>query len=145
MYLLTYYCIYLLRYYWGAAGWACMPWTMCGDGRDVPFILPFHHYMGAGAKHRSPGAWRAPAPARLAVSQSLGPMDDFFKNIYIGLYFYFICMDIFLYVYLCTTCKPGALRGQKSVLGPLELELQSVMSCCHVGAGDQIWALRKSS
>lgn len=36
---------------------------------------------------------------------------------YIVLYFYFICMSVFLHVYLCTACKPDALRGQESVWG----------------------------
>lgn len=51
----------------------------------------------------------------------------------------FACM----YRHLYTTFAPSAYRGQKKVLGPLELELQIVMSC-RVRAGNQTQVLCKS-
>lgn len=36
----------------------------------------------------------------------------------------------YIYIYLCITCVPGALRGQKRVLDPLKLELRMVVSHC---------------
>lgn len=36
---------------------------------------------------------------------------------------------------MCTTCVPGTHRDQKTVLGPLDLELQVVV-CPHVSAGN---------
>lgn len=38
--------------------------------------------------------------------------------------FYFMCMGVCLYVYVCTMCMLDASGGHKRVLGPLELELQ---------------------
>lgn len=38
----------------------------------------------------------------------------------------------------------SALRGQKMVSDPLELELKMVVHC-HVGTGNQIWVLCRSS
>ena len=43
---------------------------------------------------------------------------------------------------MCINFMPGARRGQKEVLGSLELELQMVVSC-HVVAGNQIWVLEE--
>jgi len=40
---------------------------------------------------------------------------------------------LFLYVYMCTTCVPGAFHGHKRASEPLELELRVVVSH-HVGA-----------
>lgn len=39
---------------------------------------------------------------------------------------------------MCAMCRPDALGGEKRVLAPLELELQTVVSC-HVGAGNKTW------
>ena len=44
-----------------------------------------------------------------------------------------MCIGVCLYVSLCTMCMPGALRHQKRVLDPLELESQRVVSN-HVNA-----------
>jgi hypothetical protein len=45
-----------------------------------------------------------------------------------------MCMGVFhLHVCMCTTCLSGTRGGQKRVLAPLEMELQTVVSC-HVGA-----------
>lgn len=33
-----------------------------------------------------------------------------------------MCIDVCLHVCVCTTCVPGACGGQKTVLGPLEME-----------------------
>ena len=41
--------------------------------------------------------------------------------------FYFICISVFLLVYLCIAFIPGACRGQKWMLDLLEMELQIVM------------------
>lgn len=49
-------------------------------------------------------------------------------------YFYLMCMSACLHVYMCVTCVPGAHGGQKRDLGPLELDLQRVISY-HVGFG----------
>lgn len=46
-----------------------------------------------------------------------------------------LCVWVFcLHAYLCTTCVPDPLRGQKRASGSLELESQKVMRH-HVGAG----------
>lgn len=37
---------------------------------------------------------------------------------------------------MCTNCAPGALRGQKGALDPLELELQTIMGC-YMGTGNR--------
>lgn len=49
-------------------------------------------------------------------------------------YLYFMCMSACLHVYMCVTCVPGAHKGQKRDLDPLELTLHIVISC-HVGFG----------
>lgn len=46
-----------------------------------------------------------------------------------------MCMGIFVCMYTCAPQVSIALRGQEKVLGPLELDLQMVVSC-HVGAGN---------
>lgn len=46
-----------------------------------------------------------------------------------------LCVWVFcLYACLCTMCMLGAHRGQKRILDPLELELQTVLSS-HVDTG----------
>jgi len=51
---------------------------------------------------------------------------------------------VFLHVCLCSMCVPGACRGQRKALGPLVLELQTVVSC-YVVPGTRTWVLWKSS
>ena len=56
-----------------------------------------------------------------------------------------LCVWVFcLHAYLCTTCVPDPLRGQKRASGSLELESQKVMRH-HVGAGKWIQVFCKSS
>lgn len=43
---------------------------------------------------------------------------------------------------MCINLMPGAHRGQKEVLGSLEMELQMVVSC-HVVAENQTWVLEE--
>jgi hypothetical protein len=50
--------------------------------------------------------------------------------------FYIVLVKTGVHMYLCTTCASGPLGGQKRVLDPLKLELQTVVSC-HVGAGTE--------
>lgn len=45
-------------------------------------------------------------------------------------------------MYVCAPI-PGALRGQKSLSGPLELELQTTVNL-HLGAGNCNWDLWES-
>ena len=54
----------------------------------------------------------------------------------------FYVYECFAYVYVFVPCvhMPGALRDQKRALGPLELELQMIVSH-HLGAGNQSWVL----
>jgi hypothetical protein len=47
-------------------------------------------------------------------------------------------MYIFVHVYLCTMCMPGAREGQKMVLNSLGLELNMAVSC---EAWCQFWKL----
>jgi hypothetical protein len=47
-----------------------------------------------------------------------------------------------LHVCLCIMFVSGVHRGQKRVSDLLELELEIVASC-HVGAGNQTWALQE--
>jgi hypothetical protein len=49
-----------------------------------------------------------------------------------------------LYVCIHTTCMSGACGGQKQKPGPLEMELQMIVSH-HVGARNQTWVLSKSN
>lgn len=61
------------------------------------------------------------------------------------LFIFILCACAFcLYVCLCTTYVPGAHKGRKVSSGPLEQELQIVVSCC-AGAGNWTRALWKSS
>jgi hypothetical protein len=53
-------------------------------------------------------------------------------------YVWFVCIYV-----LCTAYAPSASGDQKTVLNPLELELQMVVSHC-VGAGNHIQVLWKS-
>lgn len=39
-----------------------------------------------------------------------------------------MCMSSCLHKYVCTVCPPGIPRGQKKMLGLLELEVQTVVS-----------------
>jgi hypothetical protein len=55
--------------------------------------------------------------------------------------FPFQCVDMLSYVWLCTTCMPGALRPEEDVMG---LKLQVVVSC-HVRGGNRTWVLWESS
>jgi hypothetical protein len=50
----------------------------------------------------------------------------------------FACRDV------CAPCVAGVCRGQKRVLGLLELELPMVVSC-RVSAENRTWVLCKSS
>ena len=58
-------------------------------------------------------------------------------------YMYFLCMYACLSVFMCTTCMPDTLGGQKWVLAPLELELLMVVSC-QMGAENGTWILYKT-
>lgn len=49
-----------------------------------------------------------------------------------------------LKVYMHTRCMPGACRGQRRVLDPLELQLQTAVRP-HVSVGNWAWAFCKSS
>ena len=51
---------------------------------------------------------------------------------------------LFMNIYECTTCVPGAPGGQKRALDPLELKLHMVGND-HVGAGNQIQVLCKGN
>ena len=55
----------------------------------------------------------------------------------------FVCVDGFSHVYMCTICVQY-LHGQKRLLEPLELDLQTVVSCLS-GAGSCAWIFFKSS
>lgn len=55
-----------------------------------------------------------------------------------------MCMSIFVCMYTYVPQVSIALRGQEKVLGPLELDLQMVVSC-HVGAGNWTRVLWKSA
>lgn len=55
----------------------------------------------------------------------------------------FVCVDGFSHVYMCTICVQY-LHSEKRVLEPLELELQTVVSCLS-GAGSCAWVFFKSS
>jgi len=58
--------------------------------------------------------------------------------------FLILCVWVFyLYVCLCTTCVPGALRGQKGILDLQEQELQTVVSH-HVDAKNWSQVLLKN-
>lgn len=57
---------------------------------------------------------------------------------------FFVCESVCLFVYVCTTCVPSALRSQKKGLDPLGLELESVI-CCRERAGNQTLAFIKNS
>jgi hypothetical protein len=48
-------------------------------------------------------------------------------------YFYFMCMNVCQHVCVCITWMANAYGGQKRALDPLELELETVVSC-HVYA-----------
>lgn len=54
-----------------------------------------------------------------------------------------ICVSVFLHIYLCAmyVCSTG--EGQKRLLGPLELELQTVVSP-HMRAMNQTQVLCRS-
>lgn len=68
------------------------------------------------------------------------PFRGSFFHIYICNVYEFICIC----VCMCTNCAPGALRGQRGTLDPLELELQTIMDC-YVGTGNPNWILCKSN
>lgn len=51
------------------------------------------------------------------------------------IYFYFMCMHIFVHVKLCTICMPDAWGGRKMVLESLGLELNMVVSH-DIGSGN---------
>jgi hypothetical protein len=53
------------------------------------------------------------------------------------IYFIFIlCVCVFFWhVGQCPVCMPGAHRGKKRALGPLDMVLQMVVGC-HVGPGN---------
>jgi hypothetical protein len=51
-----------------------------------------------------------------------------------------VCWHVFFF---CTTCMPDAHRGQKSVLEPLKLELQIIVT--HLGTWNQTQVLWNSS
>lgn len=42
--------------------------------------------------------------------------------------FYFLCMNVYLHVGMCTECIPGACGEWGKVLGPLGLQLLKVVS-----------------
>lgn len=44
------------------------------------------------------------------------------------IYFYFMCINVVLYIHVCTTCVPGTTEVKKLYQIPLELRLQKVMS-----------------
>lgn len=67
-------------------------------------------------------------------------LEVVFKKRFILFYVYVCVLPVCMY---CTTYVLGTCRGEKRLLGPLELELQVLLSH-HVGAGDQIWVLWKS-
>lgn len=56
------------------------------------------------------------------------------KEAGIWTYFYFMGVSACLHVCMCITCMAGVHGGQKRDPGPLELDLEVVMSC-HVGFG----------
>lgn len=49
-------------------------------------------------------------------------------------YFYFMCISVCLHICLCVPCIPEAWKGQERTPGPLELELQMIVSH-HIDAG----------
>ena len=55
-----------------------------------------------------------------------------------------VCMHEWMYICLCATYMPGACRGQKKASDPMQLKLQTAVSC-HTGAGSRTQALCKSS
>jgi hypothetical protein len=59
---------------------------------------------------------------------------------------YLLPFYVHICLYVCTRIKyvPSAFRGQKKMLGVLELELQRVVSC-HVGAGNGALVFYKNS
>lgn len=80
----------------------------------------------------------APHPSRVfgeapLMSESITVLIHFSKmGFQILLYECFTCTYVCMYVCMCTSYMPGAQRGQKKVLGLLELELETVVNC-HVG------------
>lgn len=53
--------------------------------------------------------------------------------------FFFLRVWVFcLLIHMCTTCMPSAQGSQKMVSGPVELQLQTVVSL-HVGGENRIW------
>ena len=131
-------------YFRGGAGWACMLWNMCGDRWNWTSFFASTIMWVLGVKRRSPGMHGKLLHTLSVFSPTLSQGWLFF-NIYIGLYFYLVCMGVFLHVYLCTTCKPDVLRGWKSVLDSPGTGAPDSVSCHHVGAGDQVRDLRGSS
>lgn len=57
---------------------------------------------------------------------------------------YFYVKGCFVCMHVCAHVYSGALRGQKRVLNPRELEVLTIVSC-YVGAGNQTLILCKSS
>lgn len=66
------------------------------------------------------------------MERSLKTKDIFLRKIKI---LHFLYVYIFPACVLCTAFVPGAHGGQKMALGPLELNLQIVVSC-HVSAAN---------
>lgn len=58
------------------------------------------------------------------------------QQLILDILYYFVCMSVCLNLFIYTACVPGALGGQKRVLGALRLESQTGMRS-HVDAGNQ--------
>lgn len=82
----------------------------------------------------------------LASLDSVGPNDSgpVWVHVYSALDLVIFILCVWIHVCTCTTRVPGALRGQKRAVDPLQLKLQRPVSC-HVGTRNHSYVLWKSS
>lgn len=56
------------------------------------------------------------------------PAQDLIKFMYLGIYLYFMCMNVGLQACVCTLCIPDVGWGQERALDPLQLGLETAVS-----------------
>lgn len=71
-------------------------------------------------------------------------IKKFYWEIFIKVFSIFMCLGFCLHAFMCTMCTPSIHGRQKRSPNPLELVLQTIVSC-YVGAGNWTLVLWKSS